>query len=300
MKNIIEYYYNIPVDSLHNIDNYYYFDSNNRHFIFKEYLQDESRSFDMYRLTTTISNKLKIDNIILNRYNNPLTKVNDLYYILILNRNNYRISLPLISNMANTNVERAQSLERNDWERLWSERVDYYEMQISENVKKYPLIRESFDYFIGLAENAISYLINTKLEENKTNDDRKVISHNNLELSLTDPSNIILDHKARDVAEYIKRSFFNNNINIFNELDEYFYYNHYSAYGIRILFARVLYPSFYFILYDMIISGKTKENELNKVISRTYEYEKYLYRVQLYLKKYYNIPTVEWLKKIKT
>ena len=32
--------------------------------------------------------------------------------------------------------------------------------------------------------------------------DQKVISHNNIVLSLTDPSNIILDHKARDVAEY--------------------------------------------------------------------------------------------------
>ena len=48
-----------------------------------------------------------------------------------------------------------------------------------------------------MAENAISYLVNTKLELKPTITDQKVISHNNIVLSLTDPSNIILDHKAR-------------------------------------------------------------------------------------------------------
>ena len=98
-------------------------------------------------------------------------------------------------------------------------------------------------------------------------------------------------------AEYIKYSFFNNNQNIFNELNEYFYHNYYSPYGIRVLFSRILYPSFYFNTYDKIISGKVEEQELNKIISKINNYEIYLYNIYLYLKKYYNIPSVEWLKK---
>ena len=296
MKNIIEYYYNLRIDELHNNNDVYHFDLNNNHFTFKPYTDNIDKSYDIYKLNTIISNKLNIDSIIPNKYNNPLTKVNDTYYILILNKTKVKLSLPLISNMALSNIN-ITSLERNKWELLWESKIDYYELQVRENEKKYPLIRESFDYFIGMAENAISYLVNTKLELKPTITDQKVISHNNIVLSLTDPSNLILDHKARDVAEYIKFSFWSNNKNIFKELNEYFYYNYYSLYGIRILFSRILYPSFYFILYDEIISNKKEEKELNKIISRINDYEVYLYNIYFYLRKHYDIPTIEWLKK---
>ena len=58
-----------------------------------------------------------------------------------------------------------------------------------------------------------------------------------------------------------------------------------------------MYPSFYFNLYDDIISNKKEEKELLKITSRINEYEQYLYEIYLYLKKIYNIPEVEWLKK---
>lgn len=296
MKNIIEYYYNLRIDELHNKDDNYYFNINNNNFIFKPYTGNIERSYDIYKLNTIMSNKFNIDNIILNKYNNPLTKINDNFYILTSNKKEKKLALPLISNMALNNIN-IESLERNKWEVLWENKVDYYEMQLGENEKKYPLIRESFDYFVGLAENAISYLVNTKLELKPTINDQKVVSHNNIEISLNEPSNLILDHKARDVAEYIKYSFFNNNQNIFNELNEYFYHNYYSPYGIRVLFSRILYPSFYFNTYDKIISGKVEEKELNKIISKINNYEIYLYNIYLYLRKYYNIPSVEWLKK---
>lgn len=296
MKNIIEYYYNLRIDELHNKDDNYYFNINNNNFILKPYTGNIERSYDIYKLNTIMSNKFNIDNIILNKYNNPLTKINDNFYILTSNKKEKKLTLPLISNMALNNIN-IESLERNKWEVLWENKVDYYEMQLGENEKKYPLIRESFDYFVGLAENAISYLVNTKLELKPTINDQKVVSHNNIEISLNEPSNLILDHKARDVAEYIKYSFFNNNQNIFNELNEYFYHNYYSPYGIRVLFSRILYPSFYFNTYDKIISGKVEEKELNKIISKINNYEIYLYNIYLYLRKYYNIPSVEWLKK---
>lgn len=296
MKNIIEYYYNLRIDELRNSNDVYYFDLKNNHFIFKPFFGNINKCYDIYKLNNIISNKLNIDNIIPNKFNNPLTKINDIYYILILNKSKVSLSLPIISNMALTNIN-ITSLERNKWELLWEDKIDYYELQIGENEKKYPLIRESFDYFIGMAENAISYLVNTKLELSPTISDQKVVSHSDIRASLTDPANLILDHKARDVAEYIKISFWNNNKNIFKELDEYFYYNYYSFYGIRILFSRILYPSFYFNLYDEIMRDKKEEKELNNIINGINEYEMYLYNVYLYLRKYYDIPEIEWLKK---
>ncbi|MGN1342079.1 MAG: hypothetical protein ACI4VL_02485 [Bacilli bacterium] len=300
MKNIIEFYYNIRIDEIHNKNDYYFFDVNKSHYIFKPYFDDIDKTLDIYKLNRLLSERTNIDNIILNRYGNPITKVNNSFYVLILNKNKNRITLADISNMANIsdiNNQPLDKLERNNWEILWANKIDYFEMQVHENAKKYPLIRESFDYFIGLSENAISYLVNTKREVSPTIYDVKVISHNSLDNSLYDPSNIILDHKARDVAEYIKMSFFNNNLNIFKELEEYFHYNYYSIYGIRVLFARILYPSFYFDLYDGIISGKNDEKELNMIIDKINDYEVYLYNLYLFLRKFYDIPIVEWLKK---
>lgn len=300
MKNIIEFYYNIRIDEIHNKDDYYFFVLNKNHYIFKPYFDDIGKILDIYKLNRLLSERTNIDNIILNRYGNPITKVNNSFYVLILSNNRNNFTLADISNMANVsdiNNQPLDKLERNNWEILWANKIDYFEMQVHENAKKYPLIRESFDYFIGLSENAISYLVNTKREVSPTIYDMKVISHNSLNNSLYDPSNIILDHKARDVAEYIKMSFFNNNLNIFKELEEYFHYNYYSIYGIRVLFARILYPSFYFDLYDGIISGKNDEKQLNMIIDKINDYEIYLYNVYLFLKRFYDIPMVDWLKK---
>ena len=300
MKNIIEFYYNIRIDEIHNKDDYYFFVLNKNHYIFKPYFDDIDKTLDIYKLNRLLSERTNIDNIILNRYGNPITKVNNSFYVLILSNNRNNFTLADISNMANVsdiNNQPLDKLVRNNWEILWANKIDYFEMQVHENAKKYPLIRESFDYFIGLSENAISYLVNTKREVSPTIYDMKVISHNSLNNSLYDPSNITLDHKARDVAEYIKMSFFNNNLNIFKELEEYFHYNYYSIYGIRVLFARILYPSFYFDLYDGIISGKNDEKQLNMIIDKINDYEIYLYNVYLFLKRFYDIPMVDWLKK---
>lgn len=297
MKNIIEYYYNLQLVELQEKQNNYTFKVKNNNYILKEYNNNLDNINDIYTLNKYINNYYPIDKIILNKYNAPLTKVNNTYYILIKTNERKELKLSIISNLSNIKLPEIKSLERNNWEVLWSNMIDYYESQIGQNEKKYPLIRESFDYFIGLGENAISYLVNTKKEVQKEINDNKVLSHNNLYNSLYDPLNIIIDHKSRDVAEYIKISFFNNNKNIFKELDEYFFYNRYSLYGIRVLYARIIYPSFYFKLYDEILRGKKEEKELNKIISRVNEYEIYLKDIYIYLNKYYNIPSIEWLKK---
>lgn len=299
MKNIIEFYYNIKINKLHSKNDYYFFNINNNSFIFKPYYKDTRTAESIYYLNNILRGQIKLDNIIPNKYNNAITTIENTPYILIQTSNNKIITLPIISYISNTKINNnnIKELERNNWEILWSNKIDYYEIQINENKKKYPLIRESFDYFIGMSENAISYLVNTKLETKPTIYDNKVPSHNNLSSSLYDPSNIILDHKARDVAEYIKYSFWNNNNNIFIELDEYFRHNYYSIYGIRVLYSRILYPSFYFDIYDQIINGKKEEKELNNIISRINNYEHFLYNIYLYLNKYYNIPEINYIKK---
>ena len=117
--------------------------------------------------------------------------------------------------------------------------------------------------------------------------------------SLYDPFNIIFDHKARDISEYIKFSFFINNINVYDELDEYFHHNNYSKYGIQVLYSRILYPNFYFNIIDKIITNNTDENKINQIIDKIDDYQKFLYNIYIYLSKYYDIPLPLWIKKNK-
>lgn len=305
MENIINYYYNITIENIIKQNDNLYFSSNGNKYCFRIFSNNINLIKDIYNLNNYLSTIILIDKIILNKNNEILTEYNNNLYILTLINNKTSIEgliysnkvLPTISNLSNIKVPETKALERNNWEILWGNMIDYYEMQIGQNEKKYPLIRESLDYYIGMAENAISYLVNTKKEVKKENSDNMVLAHNNLNHSLFDPLNIIFDHKARDLAEYIKLSFFNNNKDIFKELDEYFFYNRYSLYGIRVLYARVLYPSYYFKLYDKILRGENEEKELKPIISRINEYEDYLYNLSLYLNKYYDIPSVDWLKK---
>lgn len=293
MDNIIEYYYNLKVKNLKEKEDNYIFTSNYCTFILKEI-----KTSDNINIIYSISNIPGINKIIPNSEGNLFSNIEKKIYALILIRTEAPITLTNISNLSNVMINPLKELERNNWELLWEQRVDFIEEYLGQNSNKYPILRESADYFIGLSENAISYLVNTKKEVPKDNLlDRKVISHITFQDSIYDPFNIIFDHKARDISEYIKLSFFNNNNNIYKELDEYFKHNSFSKYGIQVLYSRLLYPSFYFHIFDKIIEKKVPENYLNKLISKTNDYEVYLYNIYLYLSKYYPITIPLWLKK---
>lgn len=303
MKNAINFYYNLKSENINNYNNYYYFYYNKYLYVLLLYNEDLKYINDIYNLNVSLlSLNIPIHQIIINKNNSIISLINNNYYILykILIKNyNRKINIKdinyLNSIIITNNID-------NNWDYLWSTKIDYLEYQINQSGKKYPLIVESFSYFVGLTENAISYAKNATLELKKDYNNIGVITHKKLNINdtlfnLYDPLNITIDYKIRDLAEYIKNSFFEDNFNIFNELNYYFKKNYLSIYLIRLLFARILYPSFYFNLYDDIISNKKEEKELLKITSRINEYEQYLYEIYLYLKKIYNIPEVEWLKK---
>lgn len=303
MKSAINFYYNLKPENINNYNNYYYFYYNKYLYVLLLYNEDLKYINDIYNLNVSLlSLNIPIHQIIINKNNSIISLINNNYYILykILIKNyNRKINIKdinyLNSIIITNNID-------NNWDYLWSTKIDYLEYQINQSGKKYPLIVESFSYFVGLTENAISYAKNATLELKKDYNNIGVITHKKLNINdtlfnLYDPLNITIDYKIRDLAEYIKNSFFEDNFNIFNELNYYFKKNYLSIYLIRLLFARILYPSFYFNLYDDIISNKKEEKELLKITSRINEYEQYLYEIYLYLKKIYNIPEVEWLKK---
>ena len=59
--------------------------------------------------------------------------------------------------------------------------------------------------------------------------------------------------------------------------------------------ARLLYPSYYFDMYDEIIQDKLSEDKIDVYIKKNLNYETFLKQVYGYLKNRHNIPEIEWL-----
>lgn len=303
MKNNIAYYYNLQIDKIYQNKDYYYFTINNEKYELVIYTRDLKEQKEIYELNRKmINSNILVHEIIPNKDKFIVTIINNIPYILykVYINKEKKITLQELTYLSNYNFEYSDILKRNNWNILWSKKIDYLEYQINQTGKKYPILVDSFSYFVGLAENAISYVKNTTLEAQKEQIDNEVISHRKIHkedtiYSIYNPLNIIIDHKSRDVSEYIKLSFLNNNQNIYQELDTYFQNNYLSYYGIRLLFARIIYPSFYFDLYEQIILNIKPESEILNITTRTKEYEKYIKNIYYYLKKYYNIPEIEWI-----
>lgn len=302
MKNIINYFYNLNITELTNKDNIYSFYDNDELYHFYIY-NNNIKNLD---LTKDIDDSLKKDTliheIIINKDNSIITYYNNIPYILCkININiNKPITLGEINYLASKVISTNSKITYHSWQDLWSIKMDYLEKVINENGKKYPIIVDSFNYFIGMAENAISYynnLSNKEVDNNSLVISHRIININDTVYAIYDPVNIIIDHKARDIAEYIKCSFFSDNINIFKELNVYFKYNYYTKDDVVMLLARVLYPSFYFNMYEDIMINSKEEKIITNITSKLDKYELYLARVFKYFNNFYNLPVPEWLNK---
>ena len=296
MNNFIEYFYRIKVENVIYNNKYYSFIYNN--YVYRLYIYENNIDLKLlYDINKKLINNTLMSQMILNKDNEIISSYNGISYILIkiFANINKRISLEEISFVANSFSMEKLNI---NWGILWSNKIDYLEDLINENGKKYPLIVDSFNYFVGMCENAIAYFNSIVIDKNY----KYVISHKKIKFddmvdSLYNPLNIIFDYRVRDISEYIKNSFFNNNYNIFNEIIVYLNKNYLSLTDIKLLISRLLYPSFYFDMYEDILIDNKEEKIILNIISQLDEYEEYLNKVITFFKKYYNIDEIQWLKK---
>lgn len=299
MNNFIKFFYNMKVTNINFINNYYEFNHNNNYY--RLYILNEEYNIynynNIYTINKELINNTLMSEIILNKDKNIITTYHNINYILLkINCNiNKNITLEEIDYLSKVKIV---NNNKSNWGLLWSKKIDYLEELISENGKKYPQVVNSFNYFIGLSENAISYYNNIDIDNNMMYYiSHKVLRPTDKVDSLYNPLNIIYDYRVRDVAEYIKNSFWTDNHNIYNELNNYLYKNNLSLNEVKLLISRILFPSFYFDLYEDIFNYNKDEKILNNIISRIDEYEEYLNSIIIYFKRFYPIDEIEWLKK---
>ena len=292
MKNTINYYYNLNINTIHQKEKNYYFKVDNKNYLLLKCSNIEELD-DIYRLNMYLSQILPVHRIVLNVNNEVITKINDSNYLLLeLFSNNNKINLNNIIELSNIRIPfSVDKLKRNDWYNLWIKKVDYFEYQLSQIGKKYPLIRESFNYYIGLAENAIILVNNIDFNNIPLGLSHRRIT--NMSFNLYNPLNIVIDARIRDVCEYFKFCFFNN-IDISMELELFLSYNSFNIDEVKLFLARMFFPTYYFDLYEKIIDNEIDESEIKKVIIKADNYEKILKQVYYHFKN--NQINIEWLE----
>ncbi len=306
MKEIINYYYNLDLIDITEYNNYSTFKYNGDEFYFVFFNRTEEELKDILDLSYELKMKgIRVHDIIPNIYNNPLTKVGENYYLLLkLNANkDEKINfIEMCEFLSKVKLNQKNSkLYRNNWGELWSKKVDYFEEQISAIGKDKKIVLDSFSYFIGLAENAICYVNKINKVMNLGQDDAITLSHRrifypNINLNYLNPLSFIFDLEVRDVAGYLKVEFYNGDDALL-DLKTYLKIKKLTPYSYHMLYARLLYPSSYFDIYEDIMNNDGNEEKLIPVIKKIDEYEEFLKNAYLEISQYTNLERINWLLK---
>ena len=302
MNNVISYYYGINVLDIYDLGSMYYFNYDNKNY----YLMPINRDYNDIKGIIDLCLELKKRNvltneILINKFNMYLTPINKYYYVLLKeNSSDNPVTMNDIFYIQNNTIGivGSKNLYRTDYIKLWESKIDYYEDKIREIQGKYLNIDKSIDYYIGLSENALVYLINNEIKISNV-----VLSHRRINISkggldFYNPINYVIDNRTRDFSEYIKDMFFNDNLS-FEMFINYLEYMRFDRDEYILFIGRMLFPSYYYDVVDRIIDNNENDNILEGIINKQDEYINFIRDIFNYLIKVkrINIPYIEWIIK---
>lgn len=304
MNNTISYYYHLYPETIIKRKKKYIFEYHQVYYIFEPITRPLNEMEEILRLNEYSSfYNSSIGLIEKNIEGKYITILNNKYYVLISNRvPNRRIyfsDLLVVKDFIPLN--NFMLLKRNDWVNLWSKKNDYFEYQKEYIKTKFPILYYSLDYYIGLSENAISYIGQVEREMKPSERDHLVLAkkrvHYNDNLhEFQSPLNIVIDYKERDISEYFKSLFLDDCYNE-EEIINYLKKLPASGFGMGLLMGRMLFPSFYFDLYEKIVNDVIPEKEIYKIIDKSDDYEYFLRFIYFEINKIIKIPRIDWLHK---
>lgn len=295
MKKYINYYYKLFPNELIKIRNNFCFFIGDIKYIFIEYTGE----INNLRFLNDICNKLYNKGILVDTFeltfeNNLYIVIDNINYVLLKENTISTDIVPLKEILHFDDALLLPAFDVEPWNKIWSKKVDYFEEEIKDLNKEFPLLQNVFNYYIGLAENAISYLNNMKNIIVKVSLQHKRIYSKTTYGYIYNPLNFTFDYDVRDLSEYIKFNYFSGTLNI-NEVISVISSNRYTSDSLKLLFARLLYPSYFFDLCENILNGKSDEKELKDLIDKSNSYEDLLLDIYFTIKKQTDILPIEWL-----
>ena len=257
MKTLIKIEYGLRDFTIKELHKKFYIKTADSIYIFEETRYDE-------QLIQSINDRGQFYRVIMNNRKKYITNVNEKKYIL------YKIN----SQINNDSYTIMQVNRRNlRWGLLWSNKLDQIEEQLTNMPEK---IKETINYYIGLAQNSILYWNSIKEKEGKL-----IIGKRRMDNKVRfDPNNAIIDYPERNVAEYIKSSFFEENIKL-EEIKKLLSMCQNKNYNMELIFSRLLFPTYYFDeVEDFLENGAINEKRVEKVEKLQKKYEEILEYIQ--------------------
>lgn len=304
MKDSINFYYNLSISEVENWGAIYRFQMDGQYFYFVPFKRTQNELNDILLISKELkAKKIDVHDILFNKFGKVMTGVSNQNYVLLRPIGDIYEEFDLFSMIKLNDIlilnSTKSGLYRNSWAELWSSKIDYFEYQVHELGKSKSLILDTFSYYVGLGENAISYVNITTSKYNMSFLDKITLSHKriaypNYKLNYFNPINFIFDLEVRDLAEYIKSAFFVSE-DAFSILKELLKIKKFSIYSYHLLYARLLYPSYYFDIYEQIMNFYEKEDVLIPIIEKAEEYEKFLANAYFEISKYVSLERIEWL-----
>lgn len=263
MKDIINYYYDIKIDKLEVKSKCTIISSHSRTLIVKKVIDKEKLEKIIPNLPDNFFR------IILTKQNNFYFEYNNEIYIIF---EIYESSKEKLNDFDIIPISQETGM---DYEKIWQNNIEYYMNFISANGVEHKELLNDFNYYIGMAENAITIFNSSKQMQGYS---RQTISHYrihypNYYLYYYDPTELTIDYISRDIAEYIKSKFYLQGISI-QEVLELIQKYQLNEKEICILIARLVYPNFYF---DFIRENSHNNKKSTfEIIRKREEYEKFL------------------------
>lgn len=296
MNNAILFYFDMNVSDVKRINGNYYFNYFNSDYVVHLYKRDVSEIMEIYYVNLEILRRgLSCYEFVFTRNNDILFLYENKYYVLmrVPALNNRIISFDDILGFEFFVDDKVGKLDKSNWGYNWAVKIDFIEKQFLEVRGKYDIISSSIDYFIGIWENAVSYFNDNVLEGG-----RKCICHNRVcydmdLLEFINPLNFVIDYKERDIGEYLKSYVIGKNFTK-DSIDKFLVCD--SKMRVCLLISRILFPSYYFDIYeDVLVSGRCEE-DIRDII---YKRDNVLFVVYFLFSKYSNfdVPMIGWIKK---
>ncbi|MFC2947157.1 hypothetical protein [Virgibacillus sediminis] len=198
------------------------------------------------------------------------------------------------------------------WHYLWTEKLTMFEQKVEHesNQKHSSFYRSLMDYMpyiIGISENAIQYIQETEGDKRFHHYDQGVIAFRRYRDQLTGSliwmEDLLYDHPARDLAEYIRILMLNEKsgeeMSLF--LKDYQLVRPLSIFGWRSLYARLLFPVHIFDWLEKCFRmerEKLPDKELVNMMERQKRYEQGLRNFFKYAGINHEadqIPVLHWL-----
>lgn len=202
------------------------------------------------------------------------------------------------------------------WKALWTQKLIYFEEKILKHAKAepnqyYQLLMDSLPYLVGISENAIQYMQESEREQRYDDGDSGTVTFQRYQVdhleSVILPDYLVYDHRSRDLAEYLRTQFLDDEQsdlaieNLKHFLSDYEQVYPLSPLSWRLLYARLIFPVHLFDFVEKTFNTKVDKNKYLELDLLLKKQERYSQRVNQLFKEvnerlgYLEIPLIPWL-----